>query len=110
SSINDERNVINQSILRKAQELSITVEKSAVIDFTPADSERKRSSAQLNLNNKLWTISVGAPQVVEALCPDLEANIKQQFHHDVEQAAAAGFRTLAIAQVEGKSETKMQLL
>lgn len=108
--LSDERNVINQALLRKASELSLTVNKTALVDFTPADSERKRGSAVINFHGQLLTVSVGAPQVIESLCAGTLSQIKDTFHRDIEQAARAGFRTLAVAQATGREEKNMRLL
>ncbi len=96
SSKTDDRSPINQAIVAKAEELGVTSLSHEIIDFTPADSERKRSSALVEIDGKRVMISVGAPQVIENLCA-LDADAKRRFENDVEVAAQGGYRSLAVA-------------
>ena len=89
SSKGDERNPIDQAIIARAGDLGVASLSHKVIDFIPADSERKRSSALAEIGGKRVMISVGAPQVIESLSV-LDAETRRRFEDDVEEAARQG--------------------
>lgn len=109
ASSTDQRNVINQAILEKATELGITIDSKLIVDFTPADSNRKRSTAVVKHQDGMLTISVGAPQVIESLC-SIPSSLKEKFDADVESLAKNGFRALAVAIHSGTDEKDMEPL
>lgn len=77
-----------------------------VVDFTPYDPDRKRSTTEVRLASVSTVVTFGAPQMVVDL---VEANDeeKQQFLNEIDQAAKEGYRTLAIATHEGTEEKNM---
>jgi H+-transporting ATPase len=106
SSKNDERGDINLAIVRRAEvDEVIHKEPYAIIDFTPADSERKRSSAVAELTNEKVAIAVGAPQVIASLS-HMDQGIAERFKNDVDGFAARGYRTLGVAVRKGSDEEK----
>ncbi|MEO8785121.1 MAG: HAD-IC family P-type ATPase, partial [Candidatus Saccharimonadales bacterium] len=98
---------INQAIIQKAHDLKVSAYKQ--LDFTPADSKRKRSSAQVEVGRKRYTVSLGAPQIVAEQCR-LDSRSRQQLDKDVTEAANQGYRSLALARVGGQQESKMELM
>jgi H+-transporting ATPase len=107
----DPDNPINSAVIEKAKHIDASNETVKILDFIPADSLRKRNTALVEINNKQYLISVGAPQVIIKLC---DSNQKQQSEYDmhVKQAALKGERSLAVAVREArdiKDENHMQL-
>lgn len=98
---------INQAIVARA--LSDNVKAFEQKDFTPADSKRKRSTAQVLINNIIYTISMGAPQIIESLC-SLNKETHSKFLKDIESSAALGYRSLAISLKKGDQEKNMDLV
>jgi H+-transporting ATPase len=74
--------------------------------FVPADSERKHSTATVALPEGARTLSLGAPQVVIALC-DPSPEERRRFEAFLERAASAGKRVLALS--AGEAEAHMRL-
>ncbi len=98
---------INQALLLKARQVNVRPYEQ--IDYTPADSNRKRSTAIVNLDNKHYTVSIGAAQIIEPLC-HLDNKAKAKFKSDIELAANQGYRCLALAKSKGKEEKGMKLM
>lgn len=98
---------INQAIITRAQQDNAHGYRQ--LDFTPADSKRKRSTAVVQDSGTQRIISLGAAQIIESLC-NLDQATKTKFHQDVEQAAANGQRSLALAVGEGSAEKGLQLI
>jgi H+-transporting ATPase len=97
---------INQAILTKALKIKVAAFKQ--LDFTPADSKRKRSTAIIEADGK-QIVSLGAPQIIEGLCK-LDKHTKDKFNQDIEQAASNGQRSLALAIGSGTSEKNLKLV
>lgn len=77
--------------------------------FRPFDPVVKRTEADFERDGRMITLTKGAPQVILELCapqPELRAAILAQ----VEQAAAKGYRTLAVARNEGPGWDYLGLL
>ncbi len=103
-------NPIDLAITEKVHELHLTIPHFTKIDFTPADSKRKRSSLIINKDNKDIVISIGAPQIIQEHC-FLDKKTKAKFDREVEILAKGGYRTLAIALVQdSKEEKKMKIV
>lgn len=98
---------INEAIITRAKDANISGY--TQLDVTPADSLRKRSTALVTVGAKTYTVSLGAPQIVEALC-DMDAKTQTTFRADVERAARQGYRSLALAVGEGKAEKHLRLI
>jgi H+-transporting ATPase len=103
-----ENNPFEQAVAQKASELG--VHPYAQIKVIPGDSERKRSTATISVHNAERVISIGAEQVIESLCSFTEAE-KQAFQKTVDDAAAKGYRTHAVAvSRSGTEEKNMELV
>ncbi len=90
------RSTIDQAVNRKASERGVARDFS-VMDSTPADSERKRSTAWSTFpDSSRVLVSVGAAQVVRGLCA-VDGARSAQYEADVQQAADEGYRVLAVA-------------
>ncbi len=104
----DTRSVISKSISdeynkRKSKDIDYEI-----IKFTPANSDRKRSTVIVKMKDKTYTISVGAPQVIESLCK-LSKEEKKLFEDDLTKTADDGFRVIAVSVSSGKLEKNMTL-
>lgn len=98
---------INEAIIAHAK--GAGVDGYTQLDFIPADSLRKRSTALVQAGPKTYTVSLGAPQIVKTLC-DMDTKTRTAFKADVEQAARQGYRSLALAIGEGKEEKQLYLI
>lgn len=106
----DDRSTLNLAVIEKAKQLDLSALDAKILDFTPADSERKRSTTSLIFKNQKILVSVGAPQVIEELC-QIDASTKKKFSQDVKELAQRGFRTLAVAiNKQSLHEEKMELV
>ncbi len=103
-----DKSVISQAIVRKGSEEGLT-KNFEIVDFTPADSDRKRSTAIINKDNKEYAVSVGASQIIETLLADSD-ELKKRMESDVREAASNGYRTLAVAVSENTEEKNMSLV
>ncbi len=105
-----EKDPINRAVAAKAEELG-TAAAGTAIKITPADSQRKRSTAIISsAAGKTQCVSLGATQIVEKLC-DLTREQAEQFEADVKNAADNGYRALAVAvNPNGSQENHMRLL
>ncbi|HEU4966494.1 MAG TPA: plasma-membrane proton-efflux P-type ATPase [Candidatus Saccharimonadales bacterium] len=99
--------LINQAILAKTGELKVSAYSQK--DFTPADSKRKRSTAVVDVDGKTRVVSMGAPQVIAALCTVSPA-VQKAFDRQVSAAAAEGYRSLALAIGDGTAEHGLRLI
>lgn len=90
-----DKNAINQAILRKKLSLGLKTNYS-IIDFTPFDSEHKRSTALVKNNSETLLISAGAAQIIESFCV-IDEVTKKQLERDNRAAAAGGYRTIMVA-------------
>lgn len=104
----DNKNTINQAIIRKFNDTIKGRTKPDLVDFIPADSERKRAFSVVNWKGKTISVSMGAPQVISKLCR-IDGKTSKKFEKDIEIAASKGYRTLAVSIKEGKDENKMGL-
>lgn len=87
---------INQAIIAAAKKAGVKPLKAKIISFTPADSERKRSTTTIKTATKTIIISFGAPQVVLKLCR-LSHTDQEQVYDQVNHLASEGYRTVALA-------------
>jgi len=107
--LKNDRDSINQSIISKFKELCPNEESPELLDFIPADSERKRAYSFVKTKYGKIAVSIGAPQVIEKLCK-IDSHTLKTFQKDVEIAASKGYRTIAVSFNEkGKAEKNMRL-
>ncbi|HTK33358.1 MAG TPA: plasma-membrane proton-efflux P-type ATPase [Candidatus Paceibacterota bacterium] len=101
-------NPLDDAIFKKAQALSI--KPYPPIDYTPGDSERKRSTVVVSIDGKESAISSGAPQIIASLCA-LDVDNRKRFDEAVQKGADGGYRAIAIAiNREGSEEKNMTLV
>ncbi len=103
-----DKSVISQAIVRRGDEEKIE-RNFKVIDLTPADSDRKRATAVIEINGEKTTATVGASQIVESLLMESDG-IKKKLENDVAEAAKNGYRTLAVAIHKSGDEKDMSLV
>ncbi|HEX8964967.1 MAG TPA: HAD-IC family P-type ATPase, partial [Patescibacteria group bacterium] len=109
ASFKDDHNLISQSIIQKAQEDNIKHLDYDIVDYTPADSILKRSNIVVKKGNNTFSISLGAPQIIEKLC-QMDKKTKNSFQKTVSDLAKKGYRALAIATSSDKQEKDMQIV
>ncbi|MCL4384199.1 plasma-membrane proton-efflux P-type ATPase [Patescibacteria group bacterium] len=102
-------NPIDMAISEKAQELHLNPPRFTKIDFIPADSLRKRGTIIINKNHRNLVISIGAPQVIASRCR-LDQATREKFIREIETLAKDGYRTIAVATVNGTEEKKMKMV
>jgi H+-transporting ATPase len=102
-------NPIDKAILERASELKLYLPDVTKLDLIPADSQRKRSTCQVYWEGKNITLTLGAPQIVAGYCK-LDGDTQKKLDREIELLAANGFRSLAIASVEGVDEKGMKLI
>ncbi len=104
----NDRNPISIAIRKKIVALQLSVEHQ-ILDFSPFDSERKRSSAKVIFRDKHLSVRAGAAQIIQTFC-DMDENISYKFQQDVLEAAQKGYRTIAISVKDyagGKKEMEL---
>jgi H+-transporting ATPase len=73
-----------------------TLDTYEIVDFKPFDPNRKRADAQVRKDDRQFTVSKGAPQVITDLVnPD--DDLRQQIDNQVNELGAKGFRCLGVA-------------
>jgi H+-transporting ATPase len=88
---------IDQAIVQKAAELRVHTDAYKQLDFHLADSNRKRSTAVVMAEDgKKLVCSLGAPQIVAALC-QMDRETRAKFDREVSSLAGNGYRALALA-------------
>lgn len=100
---------IGLALVDKEHELKVDTKKYQVLNFIPADSVRKRTTAFVSDGKDKFTVSLGAPQIILSLCR-LSDKTKQAFEKQVEQTATEGYRSLAVAVIPGSEEEEMELV
>jgi len=108
----NDRNSINQAIIKKRDSLELENKSETYkkIDFTPFDSERKRSTAIIETPAGKRLVSAGATQIIESLC-QIDEPTRRIFHKNIADAAKEGYRTVAVAtQVGNVIEKNMTLV
>ncbi len=104
----DSKSAIDQAITRKAATLAAR-QPFEIKTYTPADSERKRSTVLAEINGRLTLISVGAPQVIENLT-GTSADTRALYESHIGEAAEEGYRAIGVAVKEGSAiESDMRL-
>lgn len=104
----NEKNPLDLAIINNSKARGIGG-KPAFIGFIPFDSSRKRSTATINDNGRIVTLSLGAPQVIEEYC-SFKKGEKKEFEKDFTDAGKKGYRSLAIAMANGSSEKNLKLV
>ncbi len=109
SASKDADNPINRAIIHNFRSSALKELKAEVVNFIPADSERKHSSLIIKADKYQITVAIGAPQIIKNLIKK-ESYEKTNFDKDVEEFAEKGYRALAVAigeNVKDESELKM---
>lgn len=108
ASARTERSPIDVAIAERFDSENVR-EHISILDFTPADSDRKRATAVASVGGSAYTISLGAPQVIARLA-GISDKDSAGFSRDLKLAAAGGYRVLVAASAKGKNESGMTLL
>jgi len=102
---------IERAIQRRARSARKPKGVAEVEDFTPYDSERKRSTAVVRRGDVRTLVSMGAPQVIEKLDGLLSPEAEEIFRSDIRRAASEGYRTMALAvRTDGLEEERMRVV
>lgn len=102
------KDVINEAIVEKWKEEAGDEKTAEIINFSPADSMKKRSEAELEIDGKNVWFSLGAAQIIERISKE-NKKIKSQFERDVWDFAQKGYRCLALSTKRGGG-TKAELI
>ncbi len=109
ATIVEEKSPIDDAISEKALGEKISKENYKILDFTPADSVRKRTSVSFELDGSKFLLSLGAPQIIKGLSK-ADKKTSDNFDKDVEDLAQGGYRSLAVAISKGAKEENMELV
>jgi H+-transporting ATPase len=102
------KSAIDQAVARKAATMAAG-RPFDIKTYTPADSERKRSTVLAETGGRELLISVGATQVVEGLS-SASADARAFYESHVSDAANSGYRTIGVAVKDGSAvESGMHL-
>lgn len=93
----DSPDAIDSAIIKRFKETGRSLVNAVILNFIPYDSERKRSTAFIQKEQERVLVSMGAPQVIQAFDEFSSRDIKTKFEKDIGEAAAKGFRVLAVA-------------
>ncbi len=88
---------------KKNSNLSARVE---ILNLTPYDSDRKRSTAFIQKGQEKMLVSLGAPQIIRTFNKFNSEEKAAQFEKDINEAASQGFRVLAVAIKKDNDEEK----
>jgi H+-transporting ATPase len=107
----DAASAIEKAII--ARTASLQNDKQAeFLEYTPADSVRKRTTALVRLGDKRYLVSMGMPPILQQFS-HIAAGKEDDLAHDLAQAAEEGARGIAVAVKENPSgiddEKDMQL-
>ncbi len=101
---------IDLAITDKFKETGRPASTAQILHFTPYDSDRKRSTALVQKGEEKILISVGAPQVIIGFDEFGAKETADKFAKDIKDAAAEGYRVLAVAaKKDGEEEKHMKI-
>ncbi|MCC7357599.1 plasma-membrane proton-efflux P-type ATPase [Candidatus Uhrbacteria bacterium] len=100
-------NAIDLAVVKKFEQTG-RKSNAIILNLIPYDSERKRTTAYIQKEQEKMVISLGAPQIIQQFDTNSPPEQKSKFEQDVQDAAADGFRTLAIA-ITNKGETEERM-
>lgn len=107
----DTPDAIDNAIMRSLQETGRSLKSAEILTFIPYDSTRKRTTARVQKDGKTILVSLGAPQVIEAFDEFSSPMQEKKFAHDISDAAAHGYRVLALAsRDDGAEESHMRMV
>ena len=108
STIVEQKSALDDAVSEKSIHEGIKKESYKVIDFTPADSLRKRSTVLFEINGEKLLISIGAPQIIKNLSK-IGNKDSARFDKDVQNLADGGYRALAVAVSKNQEEKDMSV-
>ncbi len=106
ATLDETPDAIDLAIIKKFEEIKGSTENAEILNFIPYDSERKRSTVLIQKGQEKILISMGAPQIIQAFDEFPSPELKQKFENDINDAAAKGFRVLAVAINKKNAEEK----
>lgn len=107
----DTPDMISLSIIQRFAEAGHKISGVQILDFTPYDSGRKRSTVLVKTEKGKILVSLGAPQVILKLAGSTPRALVTRFQKDIGVAASQGFRVLAVAmKADGSKEKDMQMV
>ena len=86
----------------KDNHLTLDIEKYKLLSFTPFDPIKKKTKATYEYDGKRLLVYKGAPQVIAELIKDDE--VKKQVLKDIKTLARKGYRSLAVAFGDKKTQ------
>lgn len=101
----DGESAIDSAIIKQAEKRNIRLPEYQAVDYTPADSNRKRHTLTIRQGKHSYTISVGAVQTIVKLTK-LSQKATSDFYDKVEALSDRGYRSVAVAVVKDSSKEK----
>jgi len=98
-------NPLEAAVRAAAKERGVSI--AAQLSFIPGDSLRKRGTATIERSGTIWTVSLGAPATVAALCRFTKTASKQ-FKDAIDASAARGDRALLVAAGKTNEESNLE--
>ncbi|MDE1988433.1 MAG: plasma-membrane proton-efflux P-type ATPase, partial [Patescibacteria group bacterium] len=102
----DDPSAIDAAIFKRLEEAGRSVDGADIINFAPYDSDRKRTTAYIQKGEEKILVSLGAPQIIRGFDGFNSEETESKFYNDIRQAAADGYRVLALAVKKGEMEEK----
>lgn len=110
ATLSDTPDAIDSAVIKKLEETGRRPAHVDIISFIPYDSDRKRSTVVFQKDRKKILITMGAPQVIRAFEIPGAADVIARYEQDIDEAAAQGFRVLAVAiKKDGTEEKDMNI-
>lgn len=101
-------NVIDKAILEKA--VTLNIKPFTQVDYIPGDSERKRSTGVIVVDEKKYAVTLGAPQTVKLLC-NLNSDDEKRLEEIITDGAKNGYRSMLVAiNKQGLEEKQMSIV
>ncbi|HVV68448.1 MAG TPA: plasma-membrane proton-efflux P-type ATPase [Gammaproteobacteria bacterium] len=91
--------IIDEAILNNLPS-KISLANYQIARFMPFDPKHKRTEAEVNLADKTFTVSKGAPQVISDIVDQIE--IRKKVDEQVIQLAQKGYRALGVAKKDNE--------
>lgn len=96
----ESHDAIDLAVINHVKTMGIGLGEYSQITFTPFDPSTKRSEASVMHGKERFRVVKGAPQVVLAICVDIDSETLMRMNEVVEELSRKGYRTLAVAKSE----------
>ncbi len=108
AALKDVPDAIDSAILKKLEETGQNP-KAKILQMTPYDSDRKRTTVLVQKGTEKLLVSMGAPQAISKLAKIFSKTAEKRFESDIKKAASEGYRVLAVAVKKTDSMDEKQM-